>query len=557
MAGIRDSELEGLTRAPWFDIGWKSADAYARNKEWLFRRVETIEFVNRASVKRSVNVDFEVPKQVPKLGQLAAKGARMVPISVLQKWPPLTDFELLGPNDRLTSLYRRTTIKKLDFGLLLGMVDRALDHGVSEADRRPRKQRRRSAREFDHASADGLPPRLRRELAALVQEPIPSDQSVENAVNNLSRELHDRLDATLIDERIRGEEKVAAQIAATVDLAARLAGSSTLWVAVTGTPGTDRIVRFSYLSDYAPSQAERDWWKKVEIMCSWRRRTRLVHLLHTGRQVRYHLDVHAPEGSVELDEIKVMALPAASFDDGHDGATIRSIMSLADKYPQLDIPDELVGPETGGLFLDYGAPIILVSSSPTPGNDGANERDVGDERSVQIVDRCAHVYLGPEGAPSHRVLMQVKLAAPRQGFIQGCMIAALVITTLMWAVYLTLPSAALHLDSTAVLLAVVPVVLGYVLVRPGEQALERDHIIGVRSMAALSGATPIVGALTLILTHHGTGSMPDLGVAEPIWLGLAILSSVLAAGLVASFVCAAPPRKSEESAVSSSFPSSE
>jgi hypothetical protein len=78
--------------------------------------------------------------------------------------------------------------------------------------------------------------------------------------------------------------------------------------------------------------------------------------------------------------------------------------------------------------MDYGKPIPLASTSST--SDPRSETDA--EASAEIIDRRAHVYLGASGAPSHRVLLQVKLAATRNGFFQGCMIAALMVAALMW-----------------------------------------------------------------------------------------------------------------------------
>jgi hypothetical protein len=243
-------------------------------------------------------------------------------------------------------------------------------------------------------------------------------------------------------------------------------------------------------------------------------------------------------------EVKAMAFPPADADHGLSGAVVRSVRDLARRYPELDIPDEWVGPESSRFFIDYGDPIVLASTSPTPhrGGDGRSRAD--QEASAEIVDRRAHVYLGARSAPSHRVLLQVKLAAARHGFIRGCAIAALMIAILMSVAYLSLKSAALHLEPTIVLLSAVPVVLGYVLVRPGEHALERYHVTGVRAMALLSGAMPILGALTLVLTHTtAAGSPPDLSLARPIWFVLWVVSVVMAAGLTLSVIRAAPPRE--------------
>jgi len=567
MSRYSDETLRQLTEPSWFEIGRSSADAYACNQDWLFRRVEAIEFVGPRSVRRSISVDFEVPKGLPDLGKRAAKGTALVPISVLQKWPPLMDFHLVDPVGQPASRYLRTTNRKLDFGLLLGMADRTLALGEGRAKRVSWKLRRKSARCIGRAEPARLAPPLLRELAVMVQNSNPSQTDVAHAVNELGIELEGRLSEALDRERLHDSERIATQIAATVDLAARLADNSILWVAVQGTPGTDRIVRFSYLGAYGaklpqftegagkqgegrPRRTVR-LWKRLAIRCSWRRRTLHIPLPHAGRQVRYHLDVRAPEGSVEFVEAKAMAFPPATADQG--GASVRSVPSLARQYRGLDVPDEWVGPESGGFYMDYGKPIPLARTSSTRDRDGKAPAEADTEASAEIIDRRAHVYLGTSGAPSHRVFLQVKLAAPRSGFIQGCMMAAVAIAFLMWFAYANLSSAALHVEPTVVLLSVVPVVLGYVLARPDEQTLERYHVTGVRTMALLSGATPIIGALTLVLTDKGGAAdpMPNLTVVEPIWLGLAIFSVVMALGLIGSVLFAARSKEPSEGATDS------
>lgn len=555
MSGRPDTALRHLTGSFWFRTGRRSARAFARNGKWLFRRVEAIEFIDRRSVRRRVSIDFEVPKKLPDLGERAAKDTVLVPVAVLQKWPLPMDFHLLDQANHSISRYLRTTSKQLDFGLLLGMADRAFALG---------------ARQTGLTESEGLAPALRRELAAIVQDPQPSQTDVAHAVNELRAELERRLKGALEGERLRDSTKIATQVTTTVDLAARLAGGSILWVPVRGRPGTDRIVKFSYIGSHHGSspefledpekQSEKEGarWrppeplKRLAISCSWRQRTLHVPLLHAGRQVRYHLDVRAPEGSVEIMEARAVALPPATGNGAAD-ASVRSVLSLARKYagPEaagLDVPDEWVGPESGGYFMDYGPPVLLASTSSGTDVEGRSQAEKETEASAEIIDRQAHVYLGVNGAPSHRVLLQLKLAATRQGFIQGCAIAAAVIALLMWLVYGRLSAAAFHVDPTVVLLSVVPIVLGYVLVRPGEQPFEGYHLRGVRIMALFSGAMPIVGALLLVLTHQGsaTDQSPDLTVVRPIWLVLAGISALTAAGLFLSWLRAAPSKDPSE-----------
>jgi hypothetical protein len=554
MSGSKDETLRELTDSDWFRTGWKSAAVFSCNSEWLFRRVEAIEFLDLRSVRRSVTIDFEVPKGLPALGDRGRKGTVLVPIAVMEKWPPPMDFHLVDWAGHSLSRYLSTTTKRLDFGLLLGMVDLALAHES--------RQDRKASEWCGSNGPKGLAPVLQRELAALIREAQPSQADVANAVNGLAAELRKRLDGALFRERSKDCSEIATQVAATIDLAGRLASGSILWVVVPGEPGTDRIVKFSYVGPYLRSSPEfakdtgpehrtrgirdhlRESRRYIELVFSWRPRTLIIPLVHAGREVRYHLDVRAPDGAVEMLEAKALALPSATSGRKQD-VRVSSVTSLAIKYPELDPPDEWVGTENSGYYLDYGKPIPMAITSPAAGARHITQAERDADASAEIVDRQAHLYLGTKGAPSHRVLLQLKLVAARQGFIQACMLAAGAITLLMWFAYLRLDSAALHVEATVVLLSVVPVVLGYVVVNPDEKPFEHVHFSGVRLLALISGSTPIVGALLLVLTNKGKKDPvpPELSFVQPVWLGLAILSTLAAVGLFLSWHRAAKPSR--------------
>ena len=544
----------------WFSVGRRSAGAFAERKDWLSRRVETIEFSGRCTVVRNISVDFEIPKKLPGLRGRAAKGTALVPISVFQKWPPLMGFNLVDPEGHPVSLYLRATNNQLDFGLLLGTADRALALGEPKAYTYALELRRDLARRLRRPEPERLSGDLRRELAAIVAGPRPSQAAVADAANGLKKELESHLEDAIARASPEHMTEIVTRITAAVDLAAQLAASSILWAPVLGSPGTDRIVKFSYLDAHDASRLQlsseahsddsgeiENGWRRVEaalkqllIACSWRKRTLFIALPHAGRYTRFHLDIRSPQGGVELCEAMAGAFPAASDGEMRSDAEVRSVPNLARDYPRLDVPDEYVGPESSRYYLDYGAPVVLADTSAKSGRYNSSYSDAG--ASAQIVDRRAHVYLGARSSPSHRVFLQVKMAATRRGFILGCFIAAAIIAILMTVAYYSLRSAAGHLEPTVVLLSAVPVVLGYVLVRPGEQDLERRHIAGVRAMAMVSGAMPILGALTLVLTHTGKAATPppDLTVARPIWRALLIVSWATVAGLFISLLRAAP-----------------
>jgi hypothetical protein len=464
--------LDSLVDDTWFPVGHSTAAIWATRREWLFRRVETLDFVGARSVRRSVSVDFEIPKNLPPLGDRGADGATLIPISVFQKWPPLMDFSFVGPDGHPCSLYLRDTNKRLDFGLLIGSIERVL------------------ARSLAHGAA--LSTGLNESLAALVASDEPSN----HGVARITTQLNDELTAALPE----GDPTAAEEAAAAVDLAGQLAGSSILWVPVDmATPGTDRIVKFSYLGEF---EAPHALWKRIFIACSWRERTIYVPLPHAGRSTRFHLDIQAPGDGLELMSARAIGFPSAAA------------QSTAPSSPY----DEQVGPAT-----------VAPQALPSPAERG----ELTGESA--IVDRRAHIYLGYQPGRSHRIFLELRIAAARHGFVASCLVAAVAIASLMSITFAKLGLARASLDSTVVLLAAVPVVLGYLLVRPSSHVLERYHIVGVRTMMLLCGATPILGALALVLMS------PTLSTA--MWAGLLILSWYFVVALFASWLFAAPRRE--------------
>jgi hypothetical protein len=454
------------------------------------------------------------------------------------------DFHLTDAKGHSLSRYLGTTTRQLDFGLLMGMVDGALNGPDAE-------------------TREELGFGLQLELAKLVEHPHPPQDQVTHVVNRLNERLEQARPSTATAADDGGNDRIAT----TVDLAARLSGGSILWVAVPGPPGIDRIVKFSYLGAHLIKRPEftkdverpnrngnrrrplRTIGKEIAISCCWRARTLAIPLLHTGREVRYHLDIRAPEGNVEMLEAIAFALPSVDSKDPEikEPESI-SVAALAEEYPELlDLPDEWVGPESSAYFMHYGKPTPIASSKDHSDPAGAPEGAPHQRPSAAISDRHAHLYLGADGAPSHRVLLQLKLTGARKGLIQSCLLASGVIALLMWAVYIGLNGAGDHVEATVVILSIVPVVLGYVVVSPDEQPFEHEHLKGVRLMAVAAGALPIIGALLLVLTHAGKQDDPDVNSIRPYWMILAILSLLGAAGLFFSWLRAEPPKEPIES----------
>jgi hypothetical protein len=405
----------------------------------------------------------------------------------------------------------------------------------------------RLGRRFNHSPFEKIDRSLLVELAEIVEDPEPGQERVARAMNRLNTTLQ-RAHPLQPGASPNGIESFADGLARTVDLAGRLCAGTILWVAVPGEPGSDRIVKFSYLGAHLvnrprfPDHPLNPAWqaaKHLAVSCAWRRRTMTIPLLHTGRDVRYHLNIRAPEGRVEMERVTALAMPAAKGTHAEGaGPKALSVSALAAEYPYLDQPDEWIGPESIGYLMNYGAPERIACSSPTESIAGNHDA------TAQIMDRQAHVYLGEEGAPSHRVLLQLKLNAGREGFIRACFLASCAFALLMWLVYIRLREASIHAEMTVVFLSLIPAVLGYIVVSPDEQPYEHEHLKGVRTMALLSGLIPLVGALILILTMKKghVAHEANFPWIKQYWRDLAYISTALVAALGLSYFLAAPSR---------------
>jgi hypothetical protein len=506
--------LDSLTGSFWYRIGHATATAYIRRKEWLYRRVESIEFVGRGGLRRHISIDFERPDGLPDLKDRAAAGGCIVPVSVFVKWPPLMDLDFRGLGGEPLSIYKRTTNMQLDFGLLNGMAE---EIGV----------------EFH--------PSLARDLALLVTTNTPARTMVQDVIRDLLGALRPFMRPS--------DPWREAQITDIVNLASQLANSSILWAPVNAGRGDDCIVKFSYLESYIRKYT----LHQVLIACSWHDRVFIVPLTHAGRYTRYHADVCA-EAGIEFVRAVTRDFPATPWPSSPEltGAPEHGGDDVVESQPAMlslspgalgAIPSVSEALRRGFRGWRRRAPRLLGGRPPALPHRSSTRDDPGLSLPLEegvsaiseIIDRRVHVYHPPRAARSHRIFLQLEMAASREGLVSHCLAMAIALALLMSVAFAELGAAAESLPALVVLLAAVPLVLGYLLVRV-EDPLEREGIIGVRAMAIASGVLPLLGGLLLVLfsssKHAGLASgHPDLAFARPAWAGLTILSWVIAIGL--------------------------
>ncbi len=177
-----------------------------------------------------------------------------------------------------------------------------------------------------------------------------------------------------------------------------------------------------------------------------------------------------------------------------------------------------------------------------PGTDSENYDAVV---RAFIRDGAVYIYHPKRVTSSHRMYLILLLSARRAGYLTTCALASLLLAGIMTAGYLNLRSLVSHIDSTVVFFMALPALLAYVVLRPTEHSLEREHAVGVRVMTLLAGASPLLSVLFLVFTSASTGDQPrppDLHVVAPAWAGLATISWLSTLGLGCSWLMGAPSR---------------
>jgi hypothetical protein len=108
----------------------------------------------------------------------------------------------------------------------------------------------------------------------------------------------------------------------------------------------------------------------------------------------------------------------------------------------------------------------------------------------------------------------------RVGLIRGALVTGVAVAVLMTVLATRSGTFAAQAGATVTVLLVVPALLGFLIVRPGEHPVTTKNLIGVRLLALLSGAIPVAAAVVLLAvvpqattnprTHQKVTSYPNL-----------------------------------------------
>ena len=245
------------------DAGKAAAGPLASQSSWVHRRVEKISFPSPGEpvYRRHVSVDFSIPsKLVPTEPGVPTEGDRgparfYVPLSLVQKWPPLLRLDLRDADGRPIPFLTGAQNAILDGAVLVALAEKAAGPDLDDEVRAA----------IDAVTED--PETAKAGLRDLLPSPVEIQGPVE-------------LDATR--RKLRADPVF-------VGAAGALRDSTFLWLRVHGKPGDREIVKFAYdipwTGEVAPLSA-----------ASFGLRPFIAEFgaPHIGSSSSYHLTVTAP-----------------------------------------------------------------------------------------------------------------------------------------------------------------------------------------------------------------------------------------------------------------------
>ena len=284
---------------------WLLAQAADRETpDWVNRRVEQLEFLDTRAVRWRVSIDFTIPPGAPVV-QDGGRVLRLVPLTSWKKGN-LVSFNICDEAGRTMWLpaSEYTT----------GLFSSALEYWASEILRR--------AQSVDRYAKFQDPAALREPIKELVsakpvdkkpkrkrkgdEEPTIAGDVIKAAVDN---ELADdqikaaREFATTLN-RLDQTPEFKSQVKSFDSQLAELSRNFIVVAAVTGLPGTRRVLKLTFESDIK-FRLPKDWLSRLWQSLGWR--AWRLDVLIGGRGGSHHLEVAAPPG---VDIVQISARPA-------------------------------------------------------------------------------------------------------------------------------------------------------------------------------------------------------------------------------------------------------
>lgn len=480
-------------------VGRGAAWAIADQARWVHRRVETVSFPSPDDVvvRRRLSIDFTIPSALrPATGRYDQPDAPefssyppdgdsdgppdwsaavtepslyYVPLSVLRKWPPVPHLDLrIGSNEPIPLLTRKQN----------GVTDAALLSEVA---------RRRLVIRAQLQSDDRLDP----QLAQLVERIATSGEAAATVALG-----HLRRPATGTDDAAERQRLALSEDRQFLDIAGGLLSKTILWLRVVGLPHERHIVKLSYdarVEDF-------DELKTFSAVAfGWEGFNITLEVPHIGNAGSYHLQFSVPAPMKICDAQVELTSRGLSAEDGAE--------------PQVPAREDSGSENTDGPALPDG--------SAAAANESQMAAAAALEMSAEPDGQRAHFYVTGE-RPLYVAEAKVSLLLDKGGPILGAFIASALITAML-AAYWVGRDAVVEVGGAAFgVLFLVPGLLAYLIVRPGQHVAAGRLFKGVKLLVLASGLLPLLAAIGLVL--NGSGGVTN---ALCVWLGSLTILSVL------------------------------
>jgi hypothetical protein len=486
---VEDAPVSIAPHTPLEQLAAANAGALRDTGSWLHRRVERIAYTDDGMIARSFSVDFTIPRGFAPLETLDdGRKVFYLPVALLRKWPPLMRFDLQTDDGRTSPLLTSLKNRRCDAWALLALAPEC-------------------------RLKDDLVDPLRR----VALQPSAEAQQAFDEIAESAAKFQDL------------EPEVQEQWRRTLRVAGSLARNSILWARVVGQAGERHIVKCSFQQ---PVDRELVLRRRLLAAFSWGPYRLVTELPNLGERGSYHLEVTPPQGlSVQRSRLVVSKVPPtpgrAPRRTRRQGvvraatAPLRAVGFLARSLNAVRW-----AAEARWLLVVQGG-----SAKRTP-DDALREPRRGLPYRWNAGNR-AYFYISD--SQDQYGLVQIDMGVGDRGILTGALAIALSVVVLMSVLVGHTKTVIAHIEAAVSLLALVPVVLGLILVRSGEHPILRSRLAGVRALTILCGGLPIAAATVLVAMPENSES-----AIHAWWVWLRAASITFAVLLACSWLLPAP-----------------
>ncbi|HEX2393343.1 MAG TPA: hypothetical protein VHI77_10550 [Solirubrobacterales bacterium] len=471
-------------------LGPVGLELWRRGREWVNRRVETIELLDVDTVRVRLSVDFRIPKKLPASVEFAeTQPTFCLPLTILQRKTSLAYFDVRDEEGNSLPLLTRQENAQLTSSILTTAA-----RGALAGHRNP------DGSEMDLSQGlrvylASIPKRSRRQAEQFVDWVLDPHESTAYPDPAVAEVL-------LRDQEFR-------------DLLGLAASCSFIHVPIVAQPGERRIVKITLISPWdspspgAPPVDGESWLRhrvnRTLTWLGWRAESRYLGLPHVGNAETFHVQVSAPE-RVEFTEAGMRNKPPGDVVEVKSEATPK-----------------------------------LPEQPPEDPNDAA-----GYQQFLGGVRKRKHLYI--ERAHLHRAgIVWVRFRVVRHGFLRAAVSVGW-LTTIILALYAARADHVLgEAQTAAALLLLLPALIAGFLIAPGEHAMTRHLLRGPRFLTAAIGLLALI-ATAMMVTLPAGGPNPTVPVELPrIWWTEAAMAAAISALLTVSLFVPRPGKRGSSS----------